>query len=145
MGHDDLYQEAIKLLAKRDYSRQELATRLSTLVSDQGRVEAVINKLDEQGYLDDRGVADNILRQGLKIQHGPIRLRLSLRQKGIEQVVIDDALWDMTVDWLGMARTIRRRQFGLTAPLDEKSKAKLVRHLQHCGHSMDVIREVVEE
>ena len=145
MEHNDLYEEAITLLAKRDYARQELATRLGTLEPDREVVEGVIDRLDEQGYLDDRRMADNILRKELKKQHGPARLRQSLRQKGIEPTVIDEALEGLDIDWMELATAIRRKKHGLTAPLDEKSKAKLVRHLQYRGHSMDVIRQVVED
>jgi regulatory protein len=66
-----------------------------------------------------------------------------LRQKGIAEDLISEALPQLKETELAAAREVWRKKFGI-APRDEKEKAKQVRFLQSRGFSISVIFIVLQ-
>lgn len=143
MEPDELYQHAIFLLARKDYSNGEIRRALHHLSDDTMAVESAIARLRDNNYLDDQRIAENMVSRFLRKQYGPIRIKQELRQKGIEQDVADAALNDCNADWFQVASDCRCKKFGNDRPADPKEKLRQMRFLQSRGFTMDMINEAM--
>jgi regulatory protein len=143
MTPEALYEHAVTLLARKDYSHGEMRRVLHTMTDDVMTVEAALLRLLESGYIDDRRLAENLLSRFLRKEYGPSRIRMEFRQKGIEQSVAESALADTAADWFAMASESRRKKFGDALPSDPKEKARQMRFLQSRGFTMEMIIEAI--
>ena len=143
MEPDELYQHAIVLLARKDYSNGEIRRALHHLSDDTIAGESAIGRLRDNNYLDNRRIAENMVSRFLRKQYGPVRIKQELRQKGIEQDVADAALNDSNADWFQVASDCRYKKFGNDQPADTKEKIRQMRYLQSRGFTMDMINEAM--
>ena len=73
----------------------------------------------------------------------PNRIKQELRQKGLDSLLVEQAIEDLDVDWFELCLKVKGKKFADDAPQDVKEKAKVVRYLQYRGHSMNVIMDVL--
>ncbi len=71
--------------------------------------------------------------------HGPVRIRQELKQKGINETVISQALEEANPDWFALAESTRIKKFGDASPEGRKEKARQIRFLQYRGFALPVI------
>jgi regulatory protein len=92
---EQTYQRAIRLLGRRSRSEYELRSNfIRHKVPDEVQ-EAVINRLEEVGLVDDRAFTDAwIENRRLFRPRGVRALRAELRQKGVSSEIIEVALQD---------------------------------------------------
>jgi regulatory protein len=131
---------ALALLAGRDFSRQELTGRLLRKGFAARVVDAAVTTLVQQGLLRETRFVEQYVDQHARRGHGPHRIRMELRQRGVEDALIEQALAEAGLDWLQAAREARRRKFGASPPLDARERAKQARFLQYRGFTSDQIR-----
>lgn len=143
MNEQDLYDQAVTLLAKRDYASGEIKRCLKRYSSDEDSINSVMDRLISHHYLDDSRLIEKEIKKQLAKRHGPSRIKQELRQKGLELLAIEQALEDLDVDWLELAEELRIKKFGDELPTDPKEKAKQIRYLQYRGHTMGIIIELL--
>jgi regulatory protein len=131
---------ALALLAGRDFSRQELTERLVAKGYVPEIVDAAVAELVAEGLLREERYAERFVTQKSGRGRGPVRIRMDLRQKGVDAEAIDTALKESDVDWTAAARATRIRRFGPEMPADRRERAKQARFLQYRGFSSDQIR-----
>jgi regulatory protein len=131
---------ALALLAGRDFGRRELATRLARKGYPGQHVESVLGQLAAEGLLSEDRFVEQFIRQHAARGHGPVRIRMELRERGVAAEAIETALDASGEDWLAQAREARRRKFGATLPADFRQRAKQARFLQYRGFSADQVR-----
>lgn len=143
MNEQDLYDQAVTLLAKRDYASGEIKRCLKRYSSDEDSINSVMDRLISHHYLDDSRLIEKEIKKQLAKRHGPSRIKQDLRQKGLELLAIEQALEDLDVDWFELAEELRIKKFGDELPTDPKEKAKQIRYLQYRGHTMGIIMELL--
>ena len=143
MNEQDLYDQAVTLLAKRDYASGEIKRCLKRYSSDEDSINSVMDRLISHHYLDDSRFIEKEIKKQLAKRHGPSRIKQELRQKGLELLAIERALEDLDVDWFELAEELRIKKFGDELPTDPKEKAKQIRYLQYRGHTMGIIMELL--
>lgn len=80
------YADALRRLARRDYSREELRLGLAGSGHGADAIEAALARLAGQRYLDDRDLAARLARSRLRHRGvGQHRIRQDLRRKGVEK------------------------------------------------------------
>jgi len=148
-----LRARALQYLARREYSRAELRGKLLPHVqpdADDGfdsrqtqpvDLDALLDDLTARGWLSDERATTQLVHTK-RSRFGTQRITHELRQKGIAEELISDALPQLKETELDAAREVWRKKFG-AAPQDEKEKAKQVRFLQSRGFSFDVIFQVL--
>jgi regulatory protein len=140
---NELRQRAIRLLARREHTRAELARKLAPLGTEED-INAVLADLAATGLLSDARAASAYVR-GHAARFGAARLRQTLRQKGVDSELIDAQLADADVpDEMARAREVWAKKFS-AAPADAKEWARQARFLQSRGFSTDVIRRLLKE
>ena len=138
------YQQAIRLLAQREHSRHELATKISRkqdeLTTDE--LNALLDELEQSGYQDDQRFTEMFVRSSIERGHGPMKISYALRDKGIDETLAREVLDSADIDWLEQARYQREKKFGEEIPVDFKERARQSRFLAGRGYFMDTINAI---
>lgn len=134
-----LRHKAIELLARREYSYSELEKKLSVLSEDFETIEKILNWLIEMELQSDTRFAQMYLRSKALSGYGPVRIKLDLKQKGINEFLIENSFealafeWDEEVD-----RLIIKKVKDLSLE-DMKLKNKVMGYLQRRGYTLNQI------
>lgn len=135
----------MKYLARRDYSRAELRSKLLPRTDcDAGRPEdldALLDDLTARGWLSDARAAAQLL-QARRSRFGMQRIAQELRQRGIAEELIGAAMPALKESETEAAREVWKKKYGLL-PRDDREKAKQVRFLQSRGFGLEVIFQVL--
>lgn len=78
-----IYQDALKLLAKRPYSRQRLQQKLVEKGHEQSKVEEEIERLDRESLLREDLYIDARVRGLMRKNLGPLLIQKKLKEEGI--------------------------------------------------------------
>ena len=136
----ELHARAVRLLARREHTRAELARKLAAHGTED-EINIVLNELARSGLQSDARFAESWLRSQAG-RLGAARLRQSLRQKGVDGELIEAQVEDLP-DELERARTVWQKKFA-AAPADRLAWAKQARFLQGRGFSTEIIRRLLK-
>ena len=139
-----IQEGALRLLARREHSRQELVTKLCVRGFEQQDVIDIIDNLADQGLQSDARFAESFARYRIGRGQGPLRIRAELQQRGVEGELIAGALGTEGQDWLELAEKQRRKRFGQAAPETATERVRQQRFLQYRGFSSEHIRYVLD-
>jgi regulatory protein len=130
-------------LARREYGQIELIRKLANKGFDRGTAEQAIAQLTRDGLQSDQRFAESFVQSRINQGKGPVRIRLELAERGIDDAAIELAIEGANANWYALARDIRFRKFGRETPADFRTKAKQMRFLQYRGFEPDHIRIAV--
>lgn len=147
-----LLDRAVRILAVRDHSEQELRRKLSAPVMGKNGPEAidataedydrVIAWCYEYHYLDDSRFVTRFLASRSRKGYGPARIRQELNQKGIARAAIDEAMRECDIDWCELAHEQAVRKYGEPLPREFSEKVKIQRFLLYRGFLMEDIQDI---
>lgn len=132
---DALRRAALNWLARRDYSRRELAGRLERRFGDNAPIQSLLDWLEEQNLLNEQRFAEAFVRSRIGRGQGELRIRHELEQRGVPQALIEQTLEQAECDWFDLAREVHQRRFAEGPGDDRKEKARQLRFLQQRGFS----------
>ena len=137
-----LRERALRLLARREHSRIELARKLAPHTESPEVLDALLNELAERRLLsDERYVEMRLNARGARF--GNARLAHELRLQGISEELIDAALMSGE-DELMRAHQVWKRKFGSKPETAEAAeRARQTRFLLSRGFSGETIRRVL--
>ena len=137
-----LREQALRLLARREHSRVELARKLSPHAETPEELEALLNDLTERRLLsDERYVEMRMNARGARF--GNARLAHELKVQGVSNELIDTALMS-TEDELARAGQVWKRKFGIKPETPDPAEyARQMRFLMSRGFSGETIRRVL--
>ena len=136
-----LRERALRLLARREHSRAELAHKLAGHVRHEDDLEALLDDLSRRKLLSDERYAESRVH-ALSRKFGAARIAHELRSRGLDKDLADKASKTARVTELERAREVWRRKFRI-APRTREERVKQMRFLQSRGFSFDAIRSVV--
>ncbi len=139
---DGLKSRALRLLARREHSRAELARKLAADATAED-IQTVLDQLEQAGLLSDARFAESLVFSRAA-RFGNARLCHDLRAKGIADELIAAALPAGADSEIARAREVWRRKFA-AAPADRAGYARQARFLQQRGFAADIIRKVLKE
>ncbi|PKY11179.1 recombinase RecX [Acidithiobacillus marinus] len=134
---------ALRLLARREYSRKELQDKLLQAGFAVAQVETLLEHLQASGYQNDQRYAEMLTRTRLRQGHGPLRLRQDLHRAGVE--IEAGAGEEQALDWQAQARATYRKRFGDSVPEDARDYARRARFLAGRGFLPEQIRRVLAD
>ena len=80
------YQRALRRLARRDHSEDELRRALRTRGHTDEEIDQALIRLREQNYLDDDAFAERFARSRMTHRgHGRAKIRQGLKQRGLSR------------------------------------------------------------
>jgi regulatory protein len=137
---NELRQRAIRLLARREHSRIELADKLAAHGTEED-IATVLAQLESESLLSDARAAAAYVRSHAG-RFGAGRLRQELRSRGMNPDLAAAELEDMDGE-LDRARAVWARKFA-AAPADARDWARQARFLQGRGFATEVIRRLLK-
>ncbi len=138
----ELENRAVRLLAARDHSRAELRRKLVAKgVDDEQLLERVLDGLEERNYLNDQRFVEQYIASRQRKGFGPNRIRMELRERGIDGETIDDWLDARDPQWAARLREVAESKYGDQSAQDRKEQAKRGRFLESRGFPSGMIRD----
>lgn len=135
--------QALRWLAQRSLSVRELSLKLAGRGFDADTIQELTEDLERLGFLNERRLAEDVVRRALAHHEGPQRVRQRLMARGFEREIISDVMTSLqeTADWLTIAEPLGQR-YDRDNPRD---RARLMRRLTREGFPFRVIRRLVGE
>ena len=107
------------LLARREHGFTELNRKLSVRFPQELVIEALTRLREERLQSDDRFVESYVYSRQQR-GYGPVRIKSELFQKGIDSELIGQYLLEQDDHWDELAKEVKERKFGASAPRDNK-------------------------
>ena len=82
---------ALRMLARREYSRLELQNRLLSAGADDAEVQSVLDEFEQNGWLSERRLVDAVVRTRRQ-RFGAGKVLRELRDKGVSEEGLMQAL-----------------------------------------------------
>ncbi|MCC6868492.1 MAG: regulatory protein RecX [Burkholderiales bacterium] len=132
----------MRWLARRDYSRAELAARLRRRGVADDAIERTLADLVAAGYLSDARYAEAVVAQRVG-RFGKRAIVHALQERGVAAADVAQAMAQLAErDEVDDACALWQRRFGIR-PVDDRDKARQVRFLQARGFSLSVALAVL--
>lgn len=136
-----LKSRALKLLAQREHTRQELEKKLKVHETAAEGLPAVLDLLEAKGLISEERVVSSVVhRRGAKLGRG--RIVQELQQKGVSALAIAKASADLKATELSRAQAVWQKKFGAPA-MTPQEKARQWRFMSSRGFGPDVLRCVL--
>ena len=140
---------ALRLLGRREFSRQELDKRLRSYVDadNPAELETLLDDLAERGWLSDARYAEAVVRKRTG-QYARRSIARELKQAGVTEEVTAAALTrNLESDpdeEFAAALALCQRKFR-KAPIEQKEKARQMRFLQSRGYGFGLALRVIKQ
>jgi len=132
-----LKAQAVRLLARREYARDELEQRLIAKGASRDEVAAVLDELTSQGLLSNERFAHALVAQKSG-SYSRRSIRGELKRKGVSGDAIENAIGDAPIEDDAAMLALWQRRFG-TPPANDREKARQIRFLQSRGFALTAI------
>lgn len=141
------YQKAkrytINILARKNYASFELRKKLCDRSVPEDIIEAIVAEFAEAGYIDDKGWLVNFIRQESVRKHGMMVILQKMRQKGVPEYLMDDAVGllerEKPAEQIAKLIETRYRKYDLN---DSRQREKAIAALMRRGYRYEDIKEV---
>jgi regulatory protein len=132
------YSYALRLLAMKDCSEQQLETKLRDKLVGDAEILAAVERLKADGYLDNARFAASKTRSLTGRGKGPRFISGQLKQAGVSQDDSQAAAVDADTDWLDQAKQALMRKFRDEPIADKKDWARRARFLLARGFTNQI-------
>jgi regulatory protein len=127
----------MRLLARREHSRDELRRKLARVATETDDVESVIETLAQKGWLSDARFAESAAR-AKAARFGPVKLAHYLRSRGVDDEAIAAGIRAAGDEGVAQMETIWKSRFR-APPANERERARQVRFLQGRGFALEQV------
>jgi regulatory protein len=142
-----LRQRALDYLAKREYSVVELSHKLASIAKqhelDATQIPEIIEDFKKRNWLSDIRFTEQIVH-ARKSKFGSARVAKELREKGVSDELIAEALISIRGNELENAKQVWRKKYD-HPPRSREEWAKQARFLQSRGFGFEIIKRVINE
>ena len=132
---------ALAALARREYSRLELARKLQPHAESAEQLDAVLDTLEAGKLLSNVRFAESLAHRRAE-RFGVARVKQELKSHQLAPELIAEQVAQLRATEFERARAVWQKRFG-EPPLDAQARARQIRFLAARGFSADVIRRVV--
>lgn len=138
-------QAALDLLARREHSRRELSRKLCSRGFDDDTVDTALGVLEAEGLLSDTRFAEQFVWSRFQRGSGPHKIHAELRERGVDETLIEHSIEVLAEDWQGLLREVREKKFGSALPADFRERSRQMRFLQQRGFTAEQIGRVFRD
>ncbi len=139
---ESLRARALRMLARREHSRLEMQSRLSSRGADDAEVQSLLDEFEAKGWLSEQRCIDAVV-QTRRRRFGTAKVLRELKDKGVSEEGLAAARDVLRVEELETARSVWKKRFG-EQPSTLAERAKQSRFLAGRGFSPEVIRTVLD-
>jgi len=144
LSPDKLYQYALRLLTGRDYTVARIRQKLLTRTVDGQDTEALILRLQREGWLDDSRYAERFAESAVTDgRFYGARLRQEMRRRGFSADVVNEVVTPLMAgsDEISEIRAAMERRYpGFSySEASDRDKRRVVSFLQRRGFGLSAI------
>lgn len=132
--------KAMDLLARREYSKQELQQRLLQPEFAADLVAEILADLAREGLQSDERFVESFISSRRRRGQGPMRIQAELRQRGISDQLIADWLDMRDSCWFKLVRDVHDKRFSGQQPETLAERARQQRFLNYRGFTTEQIQ-----
>ena len=136
---------AMRLLVAREHTVIELTRKLISRGYDRLQIKDVIDELSVEGLQSDRRFTEVYVRSRVGKGYGPAHISRSLREKGIDDELINEYLKSTDDYWLSIAKEILDKRFPSQTVLTDKDWHRRARFLSSRGFSGATVYKALPE
>jgi len=136
---------AVKLLARREHSVQEIRQKLRQREFEDQEIDQTVIELQQGGWLSDERFTEAYIRMRQARGFGPVRIGVELRERGVDEALVDQYLDPGAPAWLESLREQYDKKYAAKPIADYNDKAKRIRFLQYRGFTLHAIHDVLDE
>jgi regulatory protein len=130
---------ALDLLARREHSEQELTRKLVSRGHTGEVAKATVTALVAQGLLSNARYAESLIHSRFQRGQGPQKIRAELRERGIDDALIEAGLELYAPHWQELAEQVRLKKFGSARPDNFRERSRQMRFLIQRGFTAEQI------
>ena len=108
-------------------------------------MDGVLDVLETQHALSEQRFVQTYIESRKRKGFGPVRIRMELREKGVDSNLVSDWLDENDPDWDEVLIQAARRKFGSVPPSDFRERGKRARFLEYRGFSPERIRQFLRK
>ena len=132
------------MLSRREYAVAELSRKLSAAGYERDSVQDTVAQLVADGLLSDARFTEAFVRYRAGRGYGPLRIQAELRERGVDDAVVETYLDSGDSQWLQRSEAVRSKRFGVARPVDFKERARQARFLQYRGFTTEQARRALD-
>ncbi|MDH5710501.1 MAG: recombination regulator RecX [Gammaproteobacteria bacterium] len=136
-------QLAVRLLARREHSVEELRQKLVRREFDSDEIASALLELQQGDWQSDERFTEAYVRARRLKGYGQLRIAAELRERGVSEQIADRYLYTDTAIWLETLEQEYQKKYHGIRYEDYQEKARRMRFLQYRGFSIDQINEVI--
>ena len=126
-------------LARREHTRKEIFSKLKNRVESVELLKAEIDKLEEEGLIDNKRFAEQYIYSRSLRGYGPLRIEQELKQRGVKEN-ISQPLMD-NIDWTSFAIKVLEKKTAGIFPDETKQILKIKKFLNYRGFDFNHIEQ----
>ncbi len=138
-----LKARAIAALARREFSRTQLAQKLAPFAQSESEVQEVLQTLEEKNLLSDQRFAESLSRQRAR-KYGTARIVAELQLQGVSGDSVRAQSEQLKATELQRAFAAWQKRFGIP-PDSPKARAQQMRFLLARGFSSQVFHQLASQ
>jgi Uncharacterized protein conserved in bacteria len=138
-----LRARALRLLARREHSREELRRKLLPHLAETDNVESLLDDFTQRGWLSDARFAEHSIRAKAR-RFGPLRVAQHLRERGLDEEAIAAGFHAAGQDGIASIESVWKSRFH-APPADDRERARHIRFLQGRGFALDHILKFLRQ
>lgn len=149
-NEQQLYNYGINRISSRDYLRAELFTKMSNLQPDSEMVNRVLDKLTNQGYIDDKRRIRAVFNS-YSSKESSSKTKNRLIQKGASKELIEEVLYELEEDNLTKIFEYDKETDAALILLDRKfriynhdNREKMLRFLISKGYNYSLCTKILK-
>jgi regulatory protein len=135
---------ALNLLARREHSQVELRAKLIAKGYDANDISTVLQGLVNEKAQSDERFAESYMHMRANRGYGPLRIRAELRERGINNEIIDKIITFDDQLWTDNAQKIWHKKFGGKIPTSFQERTKQMKFLQYKGFDIEQIKLILK-
>ena len=126
-------------LARREHTAKEILFKLKNRVESVELLKAEINKLEEEGLIDNKRFAEQYIYSRSLRGYGPLRIEQELKQRGVNEDVSHPLMND--IDWTAFAIEVLKKKTAGIFPDETKQILKIKKFMNYRGFNFNQIEE----
>lgn len=141
-------QSLMRLCARSEKSSGDALRLMQQWQVPQAERQGVLERLVKERFIDDGRYAEAYVREKSRLSGwGARKIAMQLRQKGVSQAIIDDALrqLDSNVELPRLVDKLRRKIRTTKYTSDYELRGKLMRYALSLGFDYDIVQRAVED
>ena len=141
-------QSLMRLCARSEKSSGDALRLMQQWPVPHTERQGVLERLVEERFIDDGRYAEAYVREKSRLSGwGARKIAMQLRQKGVSQAIIDDALrqLDSNVELPRLVDKLRRKIRTTKYTSDYELRGKLMRYALSLGFDYDIVQRAVED